>query len=153
MKKINSKPQTKKSAGQVLVIFGISLLVLLFFVGLALDAGSVYVTYGQLKRAVDSAAIGAANEFKRGANSTAMTNTAKEVMSAMNIDVSDASLELNLYICDENNNTVYTNTGTLDGHPDGIRDQYLDTEIPEFYARCPNTEGARSGSTEKAGLD
>ena len=68
MKKINSIHQTKKSAGQILVIFGISLVVLLLFVGLALDAGSVYVTYGQLKRAVDSAAIAAANEFKRGAN-------------------------------------------------------------------------------------
>ena len=53
MKKINSIDQTKKSAGQILVIFGISLVVLLLFVGLALDAGSVYVTYGQLKRAVD----------------------------------------------------------------------------------------------------
>ena len=107
MKKINTKPQPKKSTGQVLVIFGISLVILLLFVGLALDAGSVYVTYGQLKRAVDSAAISAANEFKRGANTTAMTNTAKEVMSAMNIDVTDTSLQLNLYICDENNNTVY----------------------------------------------
>ncbi len=62
----------KKSQGQILVIFAISLLTLLFFVGLALDAGSLYITYGHLKRAVDSAAIGAANEFKRGANSTDM---------------------------------------------------------------------------------
>lgn len=147
MKKINTKPQTKKSAGQVLVIFGISLVVLLLFVGLALDAGSVYVTYGQLKRAVDSAAIAAANEFKRGANSTAMTTTAEEVMSAMNI--SSSSLNLNLYVCDENDNAVYSSTGTLDGHPDGIRDQYLDTVVPKFYARCPNTEGSNPEAPKK----
>jgi hypothetical protein len=149
MKKINTKPQSKKTAGQVLVIFGISLLVLLFFVGLALDAGSVYVTYGQLKRAVDSAAIAAANEFKRGANTIAMTNTAKEVMSSMNIDVNSASLNLNLYICDENDNTVYINTGVLDFNPDGKRDPNLATVIPEFYARCPNTEGADPEAPKK----
>ena len=50
----------KKSTGQILVIFAISLMTLLFFVGFALDAGSLYITYGHLKRAVDSAAIGAA---------------------------------------------------------------------------------------------
>ena len=43
----------KKSQGQILVIFAISLLTLLFFVGLALDAGSLYITYGHLKRAVE----------------------------------------------------------------------------------------------------
>ena len=126
----------KKSQGQILVIFAISLLTLLFFVGLALDAGSLYITYGHLKRAVDSAAIAAANEFKRGANSTDMRYTAAEVMSLMNTDMS--SVSLSVYICDENNNTVYTNTGTLDGHPDGKRDEHLAGLVSIFYALCPN---------------
>ena len=46
--------------GQVLVIFVLSLLMLLAFVGLTVDAASLYVTYGQLKRAVDAAAVAAA---------------------------------------------------------------------------------------------
>ena len=54
---MNNKRNSSK--GQVLVIFVVTLIVLLLFVGLALDAGSVYVTYGSLKRAVDSAALAA----------------------------------------------------------------------------------------------
>ena len=149
MKNKNTNNKPKKSQGQILVIFGVSLIVLLFFVGLALDAGSVYITYGQLKRAVDSAAIAAANEFKRGANSVAMTNTAEEVISAMNIDVSNASLDLNLYVCDENDNAVYTSTGVLDGNPDGKRDQYLNTVVPVFYSRCPDTEATPAEAPKK----
>ncbi|HEX5637154.1 MAG TPA: pilus assembly protein TadG-related protein, partial [Gammaproteobacteria bacterium] len=130
------KKSQKKSPGQVLVIFAISLLALLFFVGLALDAGSLYVTYGHLKRAVDSAAIAAANEFKRGANSTAMGNTAFEVLSLMNTDMS--SVNLLVYICDENNNDEIINNGVYDGIPDGKRDPHLATLAPVFYALCPN---------------
>ena len=49
-----------ENKGQIIAVFAVSLLALLFFVGLALDAGSVYVTYGSLKRTVDSASIAAA---------------------------------------------------------------------------------------------
>ena len=126
----------KKSPGQILVIFGISLLALLFFVGFALDAGSLYITYGHLKRAVDSAAIAAANEYKRGANTTDMGFTAAEVLTMMNTDMN--GVDLSVYICDENDNTVYTNTGVLDGHPDGKRDENLATLEPVFYSLCPN---------------
>jgi len=51
--------------GQILVVFAVTLLALVFFVGLAIDAGSLYVTYGHLKRAVDAASVAAANSFKR----------------------------------------------------------------------------------------
>jgi hypothetical protein len=114
--------------GQVLVIFGISVLVLIFFIGLAIDAGSVYVTYGQLKRAVDGAAVAAANTFKRGETLQSMTASAEEVLHLQNIDLD--TVTLNVFICDENG--------------DGVRDASLQTEAPQFYARCPSgTEAPR----------
>ncbi len=116
-----SAPETR---GQVLVIFGVSLLVLIFFVGLAIDAGSLYVTYGQLKRAVDAASVAAANTFKRGESVNSMTAAAEEVLRLQNVDLT--TVDLQVYICDENG--------------DGIRDAALQTEAPQFYERCPNAE-------------
>ena len=43
---LSLKERHRAARGQVLVIFGVSLLALLFFVGLAVDSGSLYVTYG-----------------------------------------------------------------------------------------------------------
>jgi len=112
------KYSKNSSKGQVLVIFVITLLVLLFFVGLALDAGSVYVTYGSLKRAVDSASLAAVNEFKSDPDITTMTIAAEEVFNLMNVDFST----INVRLCDEDKN--------------GERDADLP---PVFYARCPDT--------------
>jgi len=115
-------------AGQVLVIFAVSLVVLLLFVGLALDAGSMYVTYGQLKRALDAAAVAAANNFKRMETGITMIQrreymrqTALEVLRLHNVDVSRVTLDI--FVCDLNE--------------DGVTDADLQTTLPEFYRRCP----------------
>jgi hypothetical protein len=133
----------------VLVIFGVSLLALLFFVGLAVDAGSLYVTYGQLKRAVDAAAVAAANDFKLHSDTetvaqrlTSMTAAAAEVLKLHNVDLSQ--VDLTVLICDANG--------------DGVRDASLQTTYPDFYNKCPNTptESARKlvyvSATQKAPL-
>ncbi len=112
---LNSRNSSK---GQILVIFVITLLVLLFFAGLALDAGSVYVTYGGLKRAVDSASIAAANEFKNNPNLSLMTAAAEEVLNLMNVDHSS----IEVLLCDADK--------------DGYRDAGLP---PIFSGRCPDT--------------
>ncbi len=109
--------------GQVLVIFAVSLIALIAFVGLAVDAGSLYVTYGQLKRAVDTAAVAAANEFKRGSTVSQMSDAALEILRLQNVDVNPAHLQLQVFIC-------YNSDGTLDTS--------LQTTAPQFYARCPN---------------
>ena len=121
--------------GQVMVVFAIALLALLFFIGLAVDAGALYVTYGQLKRAVDAAAVAAANDFKsfEGNVDTAervgsMSQTASEVLRMHNVDLS--STELMLRVCDLNS--------------DGVRDASLQTEVPTFYNLCPDTTGGES---------
>ena len=122
------RPATKPSSqphsrGQVLVIFAVALVAMLLFIGLAVDAGSLYVTYGQLKRAVDAGAVASANEFKRGASLEQMRAAATEVLNLHNISIDDVNMKL--YICDN------------DG--DGQRDAYLQTTEPTFYSLCPDT--------------
>jgi hypothetical protein len=89
--------------GQVLVLFVISFLTLATFAGLVTDAGSLYVTYAQLKRAVDSAAVAAANNLKYSALSyterqTRITEAAREMIDIHNI--ADISL-MEVYTCDD----------------------------------------------------
>ena len=129
LRRLNRK-LSKTGKGQVMVIFALILVVLLVFVGLAIDAGSLYVSYGQLKRAVDASAVAAANDFKRleggmniGDRINSMKGAASEVLQLHNVDME--ALDMELYICDSNG--------------DGIRDADLSTTVPQFYDRCPDT--------------
>jgi len=112
----------------VLVIFAITAVVLLLFVGLAVDAGAVYVSYGQLKRAVDAASVAAANDFKRGISRAGMEAAALEVLKLQDIDASEVNLQL--FVCDSNG--------------DGVRDASLQSQVPDFYQRCPNTSAGEA---------
>jgi Putative Flp pilus-assembly TadE/G-like len=123
----------KYQRGQTLVIFAIAALALVFFIGLAVDSGSLYVTYGQLKRAVDAAAVASANEFKKqdpGHETDIlpkMTNAAVEILKLQNIDPNNVAI--NIRLCD----TDF----------DGVRDSDLQTVAPDFYNRCPDTTAGR----------
>jgi Flp pilus assembly protein TadG len=116
-----SLPQENK--GQVLVIFAVSLLVLLIFIGLAVDGSQLFLNYTRLKRAVDAAAVAAANDFKRGSNLDRMDKAALEILNMHQIDTT--TVQIKVYMCDQ------------DG--DGVRDASLATEVPEFYKLCPAT--------------
>jgi len=125
-------PQAK---GQALVLFAVALIALIAFIGLAIDAGSLYVTYGQLKRAVDSGAVAAANDFKRLESGMSiadrvdsMKSAAAETIRLHNVFVLAEDLEL--YICDLNG--------------DGLRDTTLQTDVPKFYDLCPDTSAGYS---------
>ncbi len=119
-------PRPARSRGQIVVIFAVSLVALLLFVGLAIDAGIIYVSYGQLKRAVDSAAVSAATNFKRNKTLAEMKAAVLETLILHNVDSDPALLQLDVRVCDANS--------------DGIRDASLETEEPMFFAACPNTE-------------
>ncbi len=60
------RPDRRPTAesGQSAVILAIMFIVLLAFVGLATDAGILYVSYGQLRRAADAAALSAASQYR-----------------------------------------------------------------------------------------
>lgn len=113
----------QKSKGQVIVIFAVVMVTILLFVGLALDAGIVYISYGNLKRTVDSASLAAANEFKRSHDVNDMTGAASEVLNLMNQDYSN----LVLLLCDMDE--------------DGDRDDDLP---PGFEERCPDTQNGEA---------
>ena len=117
--RIPSQPQENK--GQVLVIFAVSLLVLLVFIGLAVDGSQLFLNYTRLKRAVDAAAVAAANDFKRGSTLDRMEKAALEILSMHQIDTTTVSIRV--FMCD------------ADG--DGARDPGLATTVPEFYRLCP----------------
>ena len=115
-------PDPRTNRGQIIVIFAVTLLALIFFAGLAIDAGSLYVTYGQLKRAIDAAAVAASNDYKAEGIKTAahplnppplprMKAAALEMLKLHNLDAS--TIDLNVYVCDR------------DG--DGVRDADLAT--------------------------
>jgi hypothetical protein len=110
------------------VIFAITAVVLLLFLGLAVDAAAVYVSYGQLKRAVDAASVAAANDFKRGISRAGMEAAALEVLKIQGVD--EDNVNLRLFICDSNG--------------DGLRDSSLQSQVPQFYARCPNTSAGEA---------
>jgi hypothetical protein len=88
-----------------LVLLAVSFLALLAFIGLVTDAGSLYITYTQLKRAVDAAAVAAANNVKISTPGESyqdrkdrVTEAARELLSLN--DIADlASLEV--YLCDD----------------------------------------------------
>ncbi|MBI3360738.1 MAG: hypothetical protein HY023_06470, partial [Chloroflexi bacterium] len=92
------KPAPTAERGQALILMTISFLALLAFVGLVTDVGMLYLTYGQLKRAVDAAAVAASNDFKRGESLSRLTDASQEMMNFHNVDPAD--LNLSVFICD-----------------------------------------------------
>lgn len=56
------------------------MLALLAFVGLAADGAILYVTYGQLRRSVDAAALAAAAQLREARTQTELDRSAQEVM-------------------------------------------------------------------------
>jgi len=65
--------------GQVLVIVALSAVVLIAIVGLALDVGTLFIGNARLRRAVDSAALAAALQYRKDPT-TELTKTATEFM-------------------------------------------------------------------------
>ncbi len=107
----------KKDKGQVLVIFAVALFALLVLVGLAIDGTQLFLNYTRLKRAVDSASVAAANDFRKGVSVDQMKESAIEVLSMQ--QVTD-TVDVEVYTCD-----------MLDADPS------LQAKVPGFYRQCP----------------
>jgi len=92
-------------AGQALLILAISFVALLAFIGLVTDAGSLYITYTQLKRAIDAAAVAAANNVKIATpgetyakRKERVTEAAREMLSLHNITDLNS---LDVFLCED----------------------------------------------------
>lgn len=141
----------QRQYGQVLVIFAVALVALLLFVGLAVDSGVLYVTYGQLKRASDAAAVAAANNFKRGQTELEMKAAAMEIYRLHNVDTS--TLDLNVQICDDDGDGF--TDGTYKSGSDVLFDAGLldsdEQKVANFFEKiCPRTDPTVSAGQQTA---
>lgn len=84
------------SKGQTFIIIAVAFLVLVAFVGLAVDAGIAFIAYGKLARATDAAALAAAAQFREGRSLSEMQATAENAMAVNGVDFSNITVE----ICD-----------------------------------------------------
>jgi len=84
------------SKGQTFIIIAASFLVLVAFVGLAVDAGLAFIAYGKLARATDAAALAAAAQFREGRSLSEMQATAENAMAVNGVDFSGITVE----VCD-----------------------------------------------------
>ena len=72
--------RNKKEQGQVLIILAFSFIVLLLFVGLAIDLGFVFIRRLELYRATDAAVLAAAGQIREGRTFGELRSIATEVM-------------------------------------------------------------------------
>ncbi len=84
-KEYNSKNKGK-SKGQVLVLVALIFLVLVAFIGLAIDVGMVFINYANLRRAVDLAALAAATKYRLNVTEADMVKIAEEYLRLNGVD-------------------------------------------------------------------
>ncbi|HSO26959.1 MAG TPA: VWA domain-containing protein [Anaerolineales bacterium] len=94
MKKRLLKLPAQKERGQALVLIAVSFVVILAFVGLVVDVGQVFIQYAYLRRAVDSASLSAAAQFREFRTLAQMTQSANEFLRLNGIDDATAVVEI-----------------------------------------------------------
>jgi hypothetical protein len=80
MKQYQKKNISGKSKGQVLVLVALIFLILVAFIGLAIDVGMVFVNYSNLRRAVDAAALAGASKYRLNVSEADMVKIAEEYL-------------------------------------------------------------------------
>jgi Putative Flp pilus-assembly TadE/G-like len=88
--------KSMRQRGQALILIALSFIGLAAFIGLAVDAGIVFIAIGHLRRAVDSAALSAANQYRSGMSVTDMTKAATEFINLNMVSTATADV----YICE-----------------------------------------------------
>ncbi len=71
----------RSQRGQALLLIALGMIVLLAFIGLTVDVGILFIAAGHLRRAVDSAALSAAAQFREGRSLTELTTSANEFIA------------------------------------------------------------------------
>ncbi len=83
----------KSESGQVLVIIVAAMIGLIAIVGLAVDGGILYIAHGKLRRAVDAAAVSAANQIRENYRIEDLTKAAEEFLRLNQVDVINVVIE------------------------------------------------------------
>ncbi|NOR90627.1 MAG: hypothetical protein GQ524_10285 [Anaerolineales bacterium] len=87
---------SKLQRGQAMVLIALAFIGLAAFVGLTVDAGILFIQIGHLRRAVDSASLAAANQFREGRTLAEIEAAADEFINLNNLNPANAVI----YICD-----------------------------------------------------
>ena len=73
--------------GQSAVLLALMFMMILVFVGLATDAGIIYMSYGQLRRAADAAALGAASQLREARPLNELTEASIQFVRLQGVQV------------------------------------------------------------------
>ena len=93
-KKLIKKLFRNKSQGQAIVMVAIAFVGLIAIVGLMTDGGMLLITNARLQRAVDSASIGAAQQFRKNFTTNDLTNSAQTFLNLNQPDASYTNVEV-----------------------------------------------------------
>lgn len=98
--------------GQAIVIIAFAMVGIIAAVGLMTDSGILLIEYGKLKRAIDSAAIASASQFRKNFSGTDLVESAQDFLS---LNQSEASTII-VYRCRRD-----PTTGALETTADGTQ--------------------------------
>ena len=92
--KINMKQISRKSEkGQSIVLIALVFIGLLAFIGLTVDMGILFIGYGNLRRAVDAAALGAATQMRSNYTATQLNDSAQQFLRLNDVIDGTASIQ------------------------------------------------------------
>jgi hypothetical protein len=86
----------KVQRGQAMVLIALAFVGLAAFVGLTVDAGILFIQIGHLRRAVDSASLAAANQFREGRSLAEIEAAAGEFINLNSLSPANAEI----FVCD-----------------------------------------------------
>lgn len=83
----------RNQTGQAILILAVGFIALAGFVGLVTDVSILFVRYAALRRAVDSAAIAAAGQFRQDRDIVAIELAARQFLEFHNVDAGRVLVE------------------------------------------------------------
>jgi Flp pilus assembly protein TadG len=86
--------KSKSEKGQSIVLIALVFVGLLAFIGLTVDLGMLFVSYGNLRRAVDNAALAAATQMRENYTITDLENSASQFLNLNNVKVDPSAVQV-----------------------------------------------------------
>ncbi len=94
MKKMIEKIVRKSEKGQSIVLIALVFVGLLAFIGLTVDMGVLFISYGNLRRAVDNAALAAATQMRENYTIAQLTDSAAQFLRLNNVDADPTTVDV-----------------------------------------------------------
>ena len=93
MKKHFSHLVKNSEKGQSIVLIALVFVGLLAFIGLTVDMGILFISYGNLRRAVDSAALAAATQMRSNYTGAQLNDSAQQFLVLNNVNDGSATIQ------------------------------------------------------------